>query len=68
MFGVTVHTTEIRIGVIHLAMRLGNFRHVGGQFCMTVCTAVGHSLRGPGRDMAGFAIASRCRVGGDAAH
>ena len=51
VFGVTVHATQIWIGVIHLAMCLGDFRHLRCHFGMAVRTAVSHALRRPGRDM-----------------
>lgn len=66
MFGVTVLTTKIRIIVIHLAMRLGDPGHVGGQVGVTVRATVRHPLRRPGCNVTGFAIAQRGRVRRDA--
>lgn len=62
MFGVTVHATQIWIGVIHLAVCLGDLGHLRCHFGMAVRTAVSHVIRRPGCNVTCFAIAHRGRV------
>lgn len=67
MLGVTMHTAEIWILVIHHAMRFGDLGHIRGQVGMTIGAAIRHSLRRPWRNVTGFALPQRIRMGGDAA-
>jgi len=68
VFGMTVHTPEFGIFVIHFAVRFGDLGHVRSQVCVTILATVGHRARIPRRGMAESALAADLRVRRDPAH